>query len=104
MAMGVERSLRAAFGSRLKEIVKMDPPELKEPAGVTVKAVNDLLDLLRPAIQSYGGSVKAEAVSEGICYVNYTGPDPIWTGVQNAIKDRFEDVQDVVLAGGEKPV
>jgi NFU1 iron-sulfur cluster scaffold homolog, mitochondrial len=98
MVMGVERSLRAAFGDALKEVVRMDPPQPREPANVTVGAVNSLLDLLRPAIQSYGGSVKAQSVEGGVVHVAYEGPDPIWNGVQSAIKDRFEDVHDVVRA------
>lgn len=100
MAMGVERSLKAAFGDKLNEVVRLEPPEAKEPSGATVSSVNALLDLLRPAIKSYGGHVKASSVEDGVCMVEYNGPEPIWKGVQSAIKDRFSDVTDVQRAPG----
>ena len=102
MAMGVERSLKAAFGDKLNEVVRMAAPEAKEPSGATVASVNALLDLLRPAIKNYGGHVKATCVQEGVCEVEYNGPEPIWKGVQSAIKDRFADVSDVQRAPGQE--
>ena len=98
MTMGVERSLKAAFGSALKEVVPLDAPAEAPPPGVTVAAVNSLLDLLRPAVQGYGGSVEAQAIDAGVCTVAYEGPDPIWVGVRAAIRDKFPDLLDVQRA------
>jgi NFU1 iron-sulfur cluster scaffold homolog, mitochondrial len=94
--MGVSRSLRAAFGSSFREVIPMDPPAEGVPAGVTVDAVNSLLDLLRPAVKGYGGSVTAKEVLDGVVYVEYQGPDPIWIGVRSAIRDKFPDAKEVV--------
>lgn len=98
MTMGVERSLRAAFGDSLREVVPMLPPADTAPAGVTTAAVNSLLDLLRPAIKGYGGRVEARSVEGGLCVVEYEGPEPIWIGVRSAIRDKFPDVSEVQRA------
>ena len=98
MAMGVKRSLKGAFGDKLQDIVQLDPPELKEPAGANVQSINELLDLLRPGIQAYGGSVTAQSVDAGVAMVSYTGPDAIWNGVRSAIRDKFPDITDVQRA------
>lgn len=60
-------------------------------------SVNSHLDMLRPAIKSYGGSVEVLAVSRGVCEVKYEGPAPIGMGIQAAIKDKFPDIKDVKL-------
>jgi Fe-S cluster biogenesis protein NfuA len=96
MTMGVSRSLRAAFGEAFREVIAMDPPAEAAPTRVTEGAVNSLLDLLRPAIKSYGGSVTVKQVDDGVVSVEYQGPDPIWIGVRSAIRDKFPDVKEVV--------
>jgi NFU1 iron-sulfur cluster scaffold homolog, mitochondrial len=97
MTMGVERSLRAAFGDSLREVVPL-PPTDAMPTGVTTASVNSLLDLLRPAIKGYGGKVEARSVEGGLCVVEYEGPEPIWIGVRSAIRDKFPDVLEVQRA------
>lgn len=70
----------------------------KQEPEATVSAVNSLLGLLRPAIVSYGGSVEAISIEDGVCTVAYTGPDPIWSGVKSAIRDKFDDITTVERA------
>eukprot|EP00951_Prasinocladus_malaysianus_P039779 scaffold448861_cov43-Prasinocladus_malaysianus.AAC.1 len=92
MKMGIERSLKAAFGDQIARVVQM---KRVEPA--SVEAVNEHLDKLRPAITNYGGSIEVLRIDEGKCHVKYTGPAPIAQGVQAAIKDTFPTIQEVVF-------
>lgn len=62
-----------------------------------MQAVNDHLDILRPAIKNYGGSVQVIRVEDGDCFVNYIGPDSIGSGIKAAIKEKFPDITDVLF-------
>lgn len=93
MKMGIERSLRATFGEQLLEVQQVDQID----TSASVASVNSHLDMLRPAIQGYGGSVEVLAVDDGICEVKYEGPAPIGMGIQAAIKDKFPDIRVVEL-------
>ncbi|KAL0051688.1 hypothetical protein WJX82_000278 [Trebouxia sp. C0006] len=93
MKMGIERSLRATFGEQLLEVQQVDQID----TSASVESVNSHLDMLRPAIQGYGGSVEVLAVDDGICEVKYEGPAPIGMGIQAAIKDKFPDIRVVEL-------
>lgn len=93
MKMGIERSLRATFGEQLLEVQQVDQID----TSASVASVNNHLDMLRPAIQGYGGSVEVLAVDDGICEVKYEGPAPIGMGIQAAIKDKFPDIRVVEL-------
>ena len=46
--------LQGAFGEALKDVKQVDAQDV----GATVHSVNAHLDMLRPAIKSYGGSVE----------------------------------------------
>lgn len=63
------------------------------------QAVNRHLDILRPAIRNYGGSVEVLSIEEGECVVSYTGPETIGSGIKAAIKEKFPDITNVVLTG-----
>eukprot|EP00897_Mesotaenium_endlicherianum_P004008 jgi/Mesen1/3635/ME000020S03162 len=95
MKMGIERSLQATFGEQLKEVMQVDKIDIS----ASITAVNAHLDMLRPAIQNFGGSVEVISVdsSRGTCEVKYKGPPPIGMGIQAAIKDKFPDIRKVVL-------
>eukprot|EP00898_Chlorokybus_atmophyticus_P007762 jgi/Chlat1/7988/Chrsp7S07745 len=95
MKMGLEKSLRAHFGDILKEVVQVDKTDIT----ATVQKVDAHLDMLRPAITNYGGSVEVVSVdaAAGTCEVRYSGPPPIGMGVQAAIKDKFPDIRQVTL-------
>jgi Fe-S cluster biogenesis protein NfuA len=62
-----------------------------------LQAVNGHLDVLRPAIKNYGGSVEVLSIEGGDCLVKYVGPQSIGTGVKAAIKEKFPDLVNVVF-------
>ena len=59
--------------------------------------MNGHLDILRPAIKNYGGTVEVVSVEGGECHVRYTGPESIGSGVKAAIKEKFPDITNVVF-------
>ncbi|WCJ22356.1 hypothetical protein M5689_004451 [Euphorbia peplus] len=92
MTMGIERVLKEKFGDAVKEIRQVYDEEAKV---TTVEAVNGHLEILRPAIKNYGGSVEVVSIEGGECLVNYTGPESIGSGVKAAIKEKFPDITSV---------
>lgn len=94
MKMGIERVLKEKFGDALKEIRQVDQQNIH----ATVVSVNSHLDMLRPAIHNYGGSVEVTSIEGEICHVKYDGPDQIGVGIQAAIKDKFPEITKVVLS------
>lgn len=97
MKMGIERSLKAHFGQALREVVEVDRTETV----ANVAAVDEHLNVLRPAIEGYGGKVEVQAVDDGVCEIRFLGPKPIGMGIRAAIKDKFPDVKEVVLKDWE---
>ena len=85
--------VQATFGEQLLEVQQVDHID----TSASVASVDSHLDILRPAIKGYGGSVQVLAVNDGICEVRYEGPAPIGMGVQAAIKDKFPDIRVVEL-------
>ena len=59
--------------------------------------MNGHLDVLRPAIKNYGGTVEVLSVEGRDCQVRYVGPDSIGSGIRAAIKERFPDIENVVF-------
>ncbi|KAB2611726.1 hypothetical protein D8674_019758 [Pyrus ussuriensis x Pyrus communis] len=96
MKMGIERVLKEKFGDALKDIQQVFDEENKE---ITVEVVNRHLDILRPAIKNFGGSVEVLSVEGGDCHVNYVGPESIGSGIKAAIKEKFPDIVNVVFTG-----
>ncbi|KAK4750906.1 hypothetical protein SAY87_004388 [Trapa incisa] len=96
MHMGIERVLKEKFGDAIKEIRQVYDEEVNE---TTVEAVNRHLDILRPAIKNYGGTVEVLTVEGGECLVKYVGPESIGSGIKAAIKEKFPDISNVVLTG-----
>jgi Fe-S cluster biogenesis protein NfuA len=54
MKMGIERALKAAFGDQLLAVEQVEAVD----TAATLIAVDGHLDMLRPAIKNYGGTVK----------------------------------------------
>ncbi|XP_024982138.1 nifU-like protein 1, chloroplastic [Cynara cardunculus var. scolymus] len=96
MKMGIERVLKEKFGDAVKDIVQVYD---EQPAETTVEAVNGHLEILRPAIANFGGSVEVLSVEGGECVVKYTGPESIGSGVKAAIKEKFPDIVNVIFTG-----
>ncbi|KAK7379068.1 hypothetical protein VNO80_04521 [Phaseolus coccineus] len=95
MTMGIERVLKEKFGDAVKDIRQVYDQLPKE---TTVEAVNSHLDILRPAIKNYGGSVEVLSVEGEECHVKYVGPDSIGSGIKAAIKERFPDILNVTFS------
>ncbi|OIT21965.1 PREDICTED: nifU-like protein 1, chloroplastic [Nicotiana attenuata] len=94
MKMGIERVLKEKFGEAIKEIRQVYDEHVVE---TTVEAVNAHLDILRPAIKNFGGSVEVLSVEEANCNVKYVGPESIGSGIKAAIKEKFPDIVNVVF-------
>lgn len=94
MKMGIERVLKEKFGDAVKDICQVYDDQINE---TTVEAVNGHLDILRPAIKNYGGSVDVLSIENGDCLVKYVGPESIGSGIRAAIKEKFPDIVNVVL-------
>lgn len=84
---------QATFGEQLQAVQQVDQID----TSASIDSINSHLDMLRPAIKSYGGSVDVVAVSRGVCEVKYEGPAPIGMGIQAAVKDKFPDIKEVKL-------
>ncbi|KAJ6807724.1 nifU-like protein 1, chloroplastic [Iris pallida] len=95
MKMGIERVLKEKFGDAVKDIRQVSD-DLQSTA-TTVEAVNGHLDVLRPAIKNYGGSVEVLSVEGGDCHVKYVGPESIGSGIRAAIKEKFPDILNIVF-------
>lgn len=91
MKMGIERALRNAFGEALLEVQQVNAID----TSASVATVDAHLDMLRPAISNYGGSVEVINLTKGVCTVKYDGPPPIAMGLKAAIRDKFPDVKEV---------
>ncbi|XP_060217563.1 nifU-like protein 1, chloroplastic [Lycium barbarum] len=96
MKMGIERVLKEKFGEAIKDIRQVYDQQVVD---TTAEAVNAHLDILRPAIKNFGGSVEVLSVEEGNCNVKYVGPESIGSGVKAAIKEKFPDIVNVVFTG-----
>ncbi|CAN8308758.1 unnamed protein product [Cochlearia groenlandica] len=94
MTMGIEKVLKEKFGDALKDIRQVFDEEVKQ---ITVEAVNGHLDILRPAIKNYGGSVEVLSVEGEDCVVKYIGPESIGMGIKAAIKEKFKDITNVTF-------
>jgi Fe-S cluster biogenesis protein NfuA len=99
MKMGIERSLRGAFGDQVKEVISVGGGAVD--ASATVESVDVHLNMLRGAINAYGGSVQVLEVGHGKAKLNFTGPKPIGYGMVAAIRDKFHDLKEVVLLDTE---
>ncbi|XP_058083355.1 nifU-like protein 1, chloroplastic [Magnolia sinica] len=96
MKMGIERVLKEKFGEAVKDIKQVSDDQQTE---TTVEAVNGHLNILRPAIKNYGGSVEVISVDGGDCHVKYVGPESIGSGIKAAIKEKFPDIVNIVFTG-----
>lgn len=94
MKMGIERVLKEKFGDAVKNIRQVFDDEVKQ---TTVEAVNAHLDILRPAIKNYGGSVEVLSIEGEDCLVKYVGPESIGMGIRAAIKEKFKDISTVTF-------
>jgi len=93
MKMGIERVLKSTFGEQLIEVIQLD----QQDTSANETSVDEHLNVLRPAIEGYGGKVEVIRVSNGVCELKYTGPAPIAVGIKAAVKDKFPDITEIIL-------
>jgi len=93
MKMGIERALKSAFGDALLEVQQVNAVD----TSASLATIDAHLDMLRPAISNYGGSVQVLELTGGVCSVKYEGPPPIAMGIKAAIRDKFPDVKEVTF-------
>lgn len=104
MKMGIERSLRAAFPTQLKEVVAVGNDGLKDGKdAITPQAVDLHLNLLRGAVAAYGGSVSVVSIEndDTLLVLKYSGPKPIGYGIIAAVKEKFPSLQQVIMLDAE---
>jgi Fe-S cluster biogenesis protein NfuA len=104
MKMGIERSLRAAFPTQLKEVVAVGNDGLKDGKNeITPQAVDLHLNLLRGAVAAYGGSVTVVSIEndDTLLVLKYSGPKPIGYGIIAAVKEKFPTLQQVIMLDAE---
>lgn len=97
MKMGVEANLRETFGDALKEVVQLNGVAAPTDAA----AIDAHLEMLRPAIKNYGGSVEVLKFEDGVVDLEFSGPAPLAAGIQAALKDKFPEVADIIWHGLE---
>ncbi|XP_002968899.2 uncharacterized protein LOC9651475 [Selaginella moellendorffii] len=95
MKMGIERVLREKFGDAVKEVVDINRPSVT----LTFEALNGQIDMLRSAIEGYGGVVQLATVdpAKGECQIKYKGPVPLGLGIKAAIRDKFPELNVVLI-------
>lgn len=69
MKLGIEASLRARFGDKLQEVMQIDAIDVS----ASVAGVDQHLDMLRPAIKNYGGTVDVISVEGAVCSLQFRG-------------------------------
>ena len=101
MSMGIERALRNHFGAMVKEVVRVDEGAASDEDLISVQSVDSHLNMLRPAIEGYGGKVLVKSVDNaaGTCVVQYKGPPPLAKGIVAAIRDRFPTLGQIDVEG-----
>jgi Fe-S cluster biogenesis protein NfuA len=87
MKMGIERVLRENFPD-LNQVIQIEDEESK-PTELTMEAVEEELDRLRPAINAMGGVVQLVSVdpSTGSVEIKFRGAKRVQQGVELALLD-----------------
>jgi Fe-S cluster biogenesis protein NfuA len=95
MKMGIERSLKTAFGDAIKEVIQVGGAPGAAPTDAAVVTAH--LEVLAPAIKAYGGVVVVKRVTAGVAVIGFRGPAPLGQGIAAAVRDKFIDIRDVVF-------
>ena len=92
MKMGIERILNEKFGSKLGEVIQVDPDEGDgeggKPTELTVEAVQAEVNRISTAIIAMGGVVRVVGVDPiGVVEIEYRGPNRVKKGLELALLD-----------------
>jgi len=87
MQMGIERVLRENFAD-LKEVLQVEDDPESKPTELTLQAVQDEVNRLKPAIIAMGGVVELISVDPiGVVELKYRGANKVRQGLELAILD-----------------
>ena len=93
MKMGIERVLKEKFGTKLGEVVSVDPEELNgegggKPTELTMEAVQAEVTRISQAIVAMGGVVRVVSVDPiGEVEIEFRGPNRVKKGLELALLD-----------------
>ena len=94
MKMGIERVLKEKFGTKLGEVVSVDPDELLngegggKPTELTMEAVQAEVTRISQAIVAMGGVVRVVSVDPiGEVEIEFRGPNRVKKGLELALLD-----------------
>ena len=91
MKMGIERVLKEKFGSKINDVIQVDPDEsLSEgkPTELTMEAVQAEVKRLSQAILAMGGVVNVISVDPiGVVEIEFRGPNKVKKGLELALLD-----------------
>lgn len=103
MQMGIERVLKEQFGDGINEVLRVDDEENSNTSTeLTMKAVQDEVNRLLPAISAMGGVceiIDVDSVS-GIVRLKFRGANRVRQGLELAIRD-VDFVTDVQFVMGD---
>lgn len=87
LRLGVEKTLRDAFGDSLRGVVDVGPEP--EVVNVGLADVDASLDAVRGALRAMGATVETVGFQDGVCTLWYEGPPALAKGVRDAVMERF---------------
>lgn len=88
MQMGIERVLKENFGPDVK-VEQVDDQDDQKPTSLTMQAVQDEVDRIKPAIIAMGGVVRVLSVDAdtGVVKVQFRGASRVQQGLELALRD-----------------
>ena len=91
MKMGIERVLKEKFGSKVNDVIQVDPEEAlgdSKPTELTIEAVQSEVKRLSQAITAMGGVVNVMSVDPlGVIEIEFRGPNKVKKGLELALLD-----------------
>jgi Fe-S cluster biogenesis protein NfuA len=91
MKMGIERVLKEKFGSKINDVIQVDPEESlggDKPTELSIEAVQAEVKRLSQAITAMGGVVRVVSVDPiGVVEVEFRGPNKVKKGLELALLD-----------------
>ena len=91
MKMGIERVLKEKFGSKVNDVIQVDPEESLgdgKPSELTVEVIQAEVKRLSQAITAMGGVVRVVSVDPiGVVDIEFRGPNKVKKGLELALLD-----------------
>eukprot|EP00956_Cyclotella_meneghiniana_P004292 scaffold5287_cov40-Cyclotella_meneghiniana.AAC.1 len=91
MKMGIERVLKEKFGSKINDVIQVDPEESLgegKPTELTMEVVQAEVKRLSQAIIAMGGVVNVISVDPiGVVEIEFRGPNKVKKGLELALLD-----------------